>query len=56
LKDLDFFRSISILSAVMEVKNGFDILLVENNFLFVMTQPVIKNVDNGFDKNVKKAF
>jgi len=56
LKDLNFFRSISVLSAVMKIKNGFDIFLVENNFLFVMSQPVIKNIDNGFDKNIKKAF
>lgn len=56
LKNLNFFRSISVLSAVMKIKNGFDIFLVENDFLFMMSQPVIKNVDNWFDKNIKKAF
>lgn len=56
LKNLNFFRSISVLSAVMKIKNGLDIFLVENDFLFMMSQPVIKNVDNWFDKNIKKAF
>jgi hypothetical protein len=56
LKDLNLLRSVTVLSAVMKIKNGFYVFLVESKFFLMMTQPIVQNVDNGFDENVQNEF
>lgn len=56
LQNLDFLRSISVFSAVVEIQDGLDVIFVQSQFFLMMSQPVVQNINDRFHENIQNPF
>lgn len=54
LKNFDFFWSVSVLLSVVKKQNRMEILSRQDDFVFMMSEPVVKDVGDRIDEDIEE--